>query len=103
MKERALSASFAMKQEIIRLFAHQLIFNRGQMLITAYLPNPIPDEFPAAHNAHKEDLVSTTSQSLKYDGRNRYFRFEIKIDLARLGEIVVEDEILEQEEILLVA
>ena len=97
MKERALSASFAMKQEIIRLFAHQVIFNRGQMLITAYLPNPIPDEFPAAHNANKEDLVSTTPQSLGYDGRSRYFRFEIKLDLARPGEILINDEVIEKE------
>jgi len=103
MKERMLSASFEMKQEIIRLFAHQIIFNRGQMLIRAYLPNPIPDELPAAHSAHKEGHVSTTPQSSRHCGRNRDFSFEIKLDLNRPGEVFLEDEMLEGENISLAA
>jgi hypothetical protein len=63
IKERALSADFETKQEIIRLFTHQVIINRGQMVIRAYLPNPIPAEFLVAHSAHQEDLVSTPLQS----------------------------------------
>jgi hypothetical protein len=103
MKERALSASFAMKQEIIRLFAHQVIFNCGQMLITAYLPNPIPDEFPAAHNAHNENLVSTTPQSLEYGGRSVQFTFEIKLDLNRPREIFFDGQPFPQDESSLAA
>jgi hypothetical protein len=95
MKERALSASFEMKQEIIRLFAHQVIFNGRRMLIRAYLPNPIPNEFPPGYSTHKEDHASTTPQSLEYDGRNRRYSFEIKLDLNRPGEILINDEVLD--------
>jgi site-specific DNA recombinase len=103
MKERTLSASFEMKQEIIRLFANQVIVNRGQMLIRAYLPNPIPDDFPAAHNGHKEDHVSTTPQSLGYDGRSMQFTFEIKLDLYRPGEIFFEGQPFPRDETSLAA
>ena len=73
------------------------------MVIRAYLANPIPGEFPAAHSGHKENLVSATPQSLRYGGRNIQFEFEIKLDLARPGEILIEDEPLEREGLPLAA
>ena len=33
-----------------------------------------------------------------YDGRSRYFRFEIKLDLAGPGEIVIDDALWELDE-----
>src|SRR5262249_7277028 len=93
MKERTLSATFEMKQEIMRLFAQQVIFNRGQMVIRAYLPNPIPAVFPAS--LHNGEAVSTTSHSSGYCGRNEHLTFEIKLDLTRPGEILINDEVLE--------
>ena len=95
IKEHALTASFEMKQEIIRLFTHQVILNRGQIMIRAYLPSPLPSEFPTADPAHQEDLVSTTPQLLEYGGRSAHHTFEIKLDLAKPGEILINDEILE--------
>jgi len=101
MKERTLSATFETKQEIMRLFAQQVIFNRGQMVIRAYLPNPIPAEFPAS--VHNREEVSTTSRSLEYGGRSTHRTFEIKLDLARPGEILINNEVIEREDIRLAA
>ena len=47
--------------------------------------------------------ISPRGHSLGYGGRNRHFTFEIKLDLDRPGELAVEDEILEREEIPLAA
>jgi len=95
MKERTLSATFETKQEIMRLFAQQVIFNRGQMVIRAYLPNPIPAEFPAS--VHNREEVSTTSRSLGYGGRSTHLTFEIRLDLSKPDEVLINDELIEKE------
>ena len=47
--------------------------------------------------------ISPRGHSSGYGGRNRHFTFEIKLDLDRPGELALEDEILEREEIPLAA
>jgi hypothetical protein len=56
-------------------------------------------DFPARYTARDGEEMSTTLPSSGHWERNTHLRFTIKIDLGRPGEIWIENQVLEPEEL----